>query len=289
MAILKPILGLMRCGDWGQKLTPKALVELLAAAVDLGIDTLDLADIYGNHSTNALLGDAFVISPELRQKFKLVAKIGIVLPTSMGNKRGIQYYDLSPEHLQKALDETRRALNVEKLDTLMLHRFDALMKPAETSDWLNQQRNLGSFASFAVSNFDAHALPVFDGLQAICANQIELSLQQSSALTNGTHIATLARGATVQAWSPLGGGELLATNTAAAARIQPILSEICAELELDAASALLRWVASVPSTQIVVGSTRADRLRDAVAACATPLPHDAWYALWEAARGFAVP
>ena len=270
-------------------MTAKALAALLSASAELGIDTLDLADIYGNHSTNALLGAAFAIAPELRRQFKLIAKIGIVLPSSAGNPRGIQHYNLSAKHLQKAFDETRFALNVECFDTLMLHRFDPLIKPAETSDWLNQQRALGSFANFAVSNFDARTLPVFDGLQAIRANQIELSLQQSSALTDGTHVATRARGAIVQAWSPLGGGELLATNTPTGTRIQTVLSAMSAEFALDAASLLLRWVASVPGTQIVLGSTRVDRLRDAIIACSKPLPHDAWYAMWEAARGFAVP
>ena len=51
---------------------------------------------------------------------------------------------------------------------------------------------------------------------------------------------------------------------------------------------LLRWVASVPETRIVLGTTKIERIRDAVHACAEPLARDAWYALWEAARDKAV-
>jgi predicted oxidoreductase len=58
---------------------------------------------------------------------------------------------------------------------------------------------------------------------------------------------------------------------------------------LDVASLLLRWVASIPGTRVVIGSTDAKRIHAAAEACATPLAKDAWYALWEAARGFPVP
>ena len=61
------------------------------------------------------------------------------------------------------------------------------------------------------------------------------------------------------------------------------------EFGLDAASLLLRWVASMPHTRVVIGSSDAGRIRAAARACAEPLPRDAWYALWEAARGFPVP
>ena len=61
------------------------------------------------------------------------------------------------------------------------------------------------------------------------------------------------------------------------------------EFGLDAASLLLRWVATIPGTRVVIGSSDASRIRAAARACAEPLPKDAWYALWQAARGVPVP
>jgi predicted oxidoreductase len=119
----------------------------------------------------------------------------------------------------------------------------------------------------------------------VAAHQIELSLANSAALADGTLDATRARGAEVQAWSPLGGGGLLQPPIP----LRDALHAIGDELGLDAASLLLRWVATVPDTRVVIGSTNADRIRAAAAACAAPLPKDAWYALWQAARGFPVP
>jgi predicted oxidoreductase len=64
---------------------------------------------------------------------------------------------------------------------------------------------------------------------------------------------------------------------------------MAADFGLDSAGLLLRWVATLPDTRAVLGTANRHRLADAVRACAEPLPRDAWYALYEAARGVAVP
>lgn len=289
MSTCLPLLGSMRFGDWGARLSPAGVADLLEAALDAGLDTLDLADIYGGHTTNALVGAAFALRPGLRTRFRLVAKIGIVTTANPINTRSLPYYDLSVAHLEDALAETQDTLGVEHVDMLMLHRFDPLLRVDEIAAWVLDLQREGRVGTFGVSNFDAHALARFDGLLPVAANQIELSLAHWAPLEDGTHGATLARDAEVQAWSPLGGGRLLDPNTPLGARLEPALRAMAAEFGTDPASLLLRWVATVPRTRAVLGSTRADRLHESAAACATPLPHDAWYALWEAARGHPVP
>jgi predicted oxidoreductase len=280
-----PILGSMRFGSWGANLSPAGVAALLEAALDAGIDTLDLADIYGDHGTNPLVGDALALRPGLRQRLRLLAKIGIVKVDSPGNARGVPYYDLSVRHLRAALDASLRDLRTDYVNVLMLHRFDPLLEPAAIADWVREERKSGRIGAFGVSNFGPHALALFDGVLDVAAHQIELSLANSGALVDGTLDATRARGAEVQAWSPLGGGGLLQPPIP----LRDALHAIGDELGLDAASLLLRWVATVPDTRVVIGSTNADRIRAAAAACAAPLPKDAWYALWQAARGFPVP
>jgi len=279
----------MRFGDWGARLSPQAVADLLEAALDLGIDTLDLADIYGGHTTNALVGAAFGLRPGLRARFKLIAKLGIVMSGSPGNARGVQHYDLTVEHLRQALNDTLLALDTDRVDTLMLHRFDPHLDPAAIADWVRDGQREARIGTFGVSNFGAHALALFDGHLPVIANQIELSLANSSALDDGAHTATRAHDAEVQAWSPLGGGDLLDPRSQTGSRLHEPLRTMSDEFGLDPASLLLRWVASLPQTRVVLGSTKIERLRDAVHACEEPLPHDAWYALWEAARGRAVP
>ena len=280
-----PILGSMRFGSWGANLSPAGVATLLEGALDAGIDTLDLADIYGDHATNPLIGDALASRPGLRQRLKLLAKVGIVRTSSPGNPRGVQHYDLSVRHLRAALDTSLRDLRTDHVEVLMLHRFDPLLEPAAITDWVREEQTAGRIGAFRVSNFGAHALGLFDGRLDIAGNQVELSLANSSVIEDGTLNATRARGAEVQAWSPLGGGGLLQPP----APLGDALQSIGGEFGLDTASLLLRWVATVPGTRVVIGSADANRIRAAADACATPLPKDAWYALWEAARGFPVP
>ena len=279
----------MRFGEWGARLSPAAVADLLEAALDLGIDTLDLADIYGGHTTNALVGAAFALRPRLRKRYRLIAKIGIVMTGSPGNARGVAYYDLSVEHLRDALYKTLSALGTQHVDTLMLHRFDPRIDPVAIVDWVREEQREGRVGDFGVSNFNAHAIALFDGRLPVVANQIELSLANSGVIDDGTLNATRARSAEVQAWSPLGGGDLLNLHSPVGGRVHGRLSEIASEFGMHPASLLLRWVASVPDTRVVLGSTKIERIRDAMHACAEPLPRDAWYALWEAARGTPVP
>ena len=280
------ILGSMRFGDWGARLSPAEVARLLAAALDLGIDTLDLADIYGGHTTNALVGAALRHDPSLRPRLHLLAKVGIVMPDSPGNARRVQHYDLSPTHLARALDGTLRDLGTDRVEVFMLHRPDPRIDVDAVTAWVGDEQARGRIGSLGVSNFDAHAISQFDARLPVVANQIELSLAQSSALEDGTAVATRARGAALQAWSPLGGGGLLARRDDALAHA---LDATAHEFGLDRAGLLLRWVASVPGTRVVLGTTNASRLSEAIHAVAEPLPRDAWYALWQTARGRPVP
>lgn len=280
------ILGSMRFGNWGARLSPADVARLLASALDLGIDTLDLADIYGGHTTNALVGAAFTQDPALRARLTLIAKAGIVMPDSPGNARRVQHYDLSPQHLGRALDATLRELGTDRVEVFMLHRPDPRLDADAVADWVRSEQARGRIGAFGVSNFDAHALAQFDGRLPVIANQIELSVTQSAATDDGTVAASRARGAELQAWSPLGGGGLLSRRDDALAHA---MDGIGHDIGLDRSSLLLRWVASLHGTRVVLGTAKAERLHDAVRAVAEPLPRDAWYALWEAARGRAVP
>ena len=143
---------------------------MLEGALDVGIDTLDLADIYGDHTTNPLVGDALALRPGLRQRLRLLAKVGIVKTDSPGNPRGVQHYDLSVRHLRDALDASLRDLRTDHVDVLMLHRFDPLLEPAAIADWVREeQMRRDASARSASPTSAAHALGLFDGKLDIVA------------------------------------------------------------------------------------------------------------------------
>lgn len=141
-----PILGSIRFGSWGANLSPTCVATLLEGALDAGIDTLDLADIYGDHTTNPLVADAMALRPGLRRRLHLLAKVSIVKTDRPGNPRGVQHYDLSVRHLRGALDASPRDQRTDRVDVLMLHRFDPLLEPAAIADWVREERAVATAA-----------------------------------------------------------------------------------------------------------------------------------------------
>jgi predicted oxidoreductase len=276
-----PIIGTMRLGTWGAHYSAQTLNAWLWQAAELGFDTLDTADIYGHHSTNALLGAAFALSPLLKSRFKLIAKIGICLPESQGNALGLQHYRADIAHLQKSLDDYIRDLGVDCVDQLLLHRIDPLIDPDAVTHWMHSAQQSGRMRNVGVSNASVAQLRLFENRIAICANQVELSLAHRAALDDLQPHA-LAHNCELQAYSPL---KQMAFDSA----LERSLQHWQQALMLDRAQLLLSWVASIPGVRVILGSTQIERLRLAQLACARPLPHDAWTELYIHARGTPLP
>lgn len=108
----------MRFGDWGARLSASQVADLRQAAPDVGIDTLDLADICRDHSTDRLVGDALRVPLPFFSRLRLVTKAGIVMPNSPENTRGMRDHNPSPQHLRQTLEATLRDLGADRVHTL---------------------------------------------------------------------------------------------------------------------------------------------------------------------------
>jgi predicted oxidoreductase len=69
--------GHWRLLEWN--LSPQALLTLVSQALELGISTIDYADIYGDYSCESIFGEALSIQPGLRKDLQLISKCGIKL------------------------------------------------------------------------------------------------------------------------------------------------------------------------------------------------------------------
>ena len=65
------VLGLWRIGQWG--MSPEQVASLINACLDLGIDTFDVADIYGDYQCESMLGAALQTNPALKSRIKLIS------------------------------------------------------------------------------------------------------------------------------------------------------------------------------------------------------------------------
>ncbi|MEO8672748.1 MAG: aldo/keto reductase [Tahibacter sp.] len=279
----------MRLGSWGAHLAPRAVADFLAACADAGVCDVDLANIYGDSTTNRLVGAAFALRPELRARLRLIAKVGIVLAEAGSSGPGDYRYDSSVAGLQRAIAASFTDLGVERIDVLMLHRMDFLTSATQLAELLQPMLTDGRIGAFGVSNATPLQVDLLASQLPVSAHQFELSVMQSCALFDGTHAHSQRHGFDIMAWSPLGGGAALDPQAVSSPQWQPTLVRLCDEHGLTPAQLLLRWVHSVPGTRAVLGTQRIERVIEACHAAAQPLPHTDWYALLEAARGVRLP
>ena len=85
----------------------------LHRCLELGITTIDTAEIYGLYRVEAALGQALALSPGLRAKLEIVSKAGIHIPNPLHPERKVGYYDVSAARLAQSLDQTLRLLGTD--------------------------------------------------------------------------------------------------------------------------------------------------------------------------------
>ncbi|NQV87102.1 MAG: aldo/keto reductase, partial [Woeseiaceae bacterium] len=178
----------------------------IRAAIAAGYTHFDHADVYSDGNSESIFSEVLREESALRDQLIITSKCGI-LQSSNPDIAITKRYDFSREYILRRVDESLQRLGIDYLDLLLLHRPDYLMDPedvASTFDTLMEQRKV---RNFGVSNFRPSQLSL---LQKYCsvpllANQIEINIDNISALTDGTLDQCLEHGITPMAWCPLGG------------------------------------------------------------------------------------
>lgn len=297
-------MGLARVSD-PSKLGPeqkRRAIGAFEAALDLGINFFDHADIYGGGASEAVFKDCLAAVPGVRQKIFIATKVGIC-------KSPPGYYDHSPKYMRDGLRGSLERMGVEYVDLYQLHRPDPLSDPRETAGVLEELVREGLVRQVGVSNYYPHqvlALRQFLSIPVV-ANQISISLLRLDPIYEGA-----ARGGgdgvldqceqlsiTPLAYSPLGAGWLTGRREAPAdhprrdtiERIMKALREMSASYDGATPTQLaIAWLLKHPAGIIpIVGSTNPDHIKEAAAGAKIELSRADWYRLWIAARGEPVP
>ncbi|MBF0845467.1 aldo/keto reductase, partial [Streptococcus danieliae] len=83
--------------------------------------------------------------PDLRDQMWIQSKCGIRIEE-------FTYFDFSKEHILKSVDGILKRLHIQQLDSLLLHRPDALMEPEEIAQAFDSLEETGKVRHFGVSN-----------------------------------------------------------------------------------------------------------------------------------------
>ncbi|OOE41802.1 oxidoreductase [Salinivibrio kushneri] len=283
--------GYWRLDDW--QMTPQQRLSFLKAHIDLGITTVDHADIYGDYRCETLFGQALNLDPSVRDDIQVVSKCDINLVSEAAPNRKINHYDTSYRHILASVDNSLSRLGVEKLDVLLLHRPDALMDADEVAEAFTTLRHHGKVAHFGVSNFTPSQ---FDLLQSrwdesLVTNQVEINPLRFDVVHDGTLDQLQRLRIKPMAWSCLAGGEMFNGESEQAVRVRDTLHAIGEELggaTID--QVIYAWVMRHPSQPLpIIGSGNIERVKAAKAAYDLNLTREQWYRIWVASKGHNVP
>ena len=258
-------------------------------AIDLGITSFDLADIYGGYTVEAQFGQALAAAPGLRQRLQIVTKCGIKLVNEARPDHRIKSYDSSRAHVLASVDHSLRALRTDHIDCLLLHRPDLLAQPDELAHTFSTLRAAGKVLHFGVSNHAPEQLAALHRRLPLATHQIEFSPLQMKALADGTLEQCTDLGLRPMLWSPLAGGRLFTGDGAQEQRVRAVLDELAAERGVASATVAYAWLLRHPSRPWpVTGSARLQALQAAVAALQLPLAAEDWYRVGQASMGVEV-
>lgn len=296
------VLGLMRIAEN----TDEQIRSLVATARDAGIDYFDHADIYSpgasTHGCERRFAKALRLGPSEREQVTLQTKTGIV-------KEGGPYYDFSYEHIVGSAEESLRSLDTDYIDVLLLHRPDPLVEPEEVAAAFDHLASSGKVRHFGVSN---HTPAQIDLLRTavthpLVVNQMQLSLPHAALLTEGIQANTWGataqvspdgagiveycriHGITLQAWSPYQSPSGAFVGSADYPELNAVLDRLAHRYGVTASGIATAWITRHPAfIQVVLGTTRPERVAEAAEAAAVRLSRQEWFELVRSA-GHRVP
>ena len=177
-------------------------VSTLHRALELGINLLDTADMYGPHTNEELIGQA--IRGKRDQVF-LASKFGILRDPANPAARGVSG---RPEYIRQSIEGSLKRLGVETLDLYYQHRMDPGVPIEETVGAMADLVKAGKVRYLGLSEASATTLERAHKVHPISALQSEYSLWSRDPEDNGCLAACQRLGIAFVPYSPLGRGFL---------------------------------------------------------------------------------
>ncbi|HUB69309.1 MAG TPA: aldo/keto reductase [Acidimicrobiales bacterium] len=136
------------CNNFGGRIDEAQSPRVIDAAVDVGINYFDTADVYGATKSEEFLGRALA---KRRGDVIIATKFGV--PLDAERKGGA-----SPAYVNQALDDSLRRLGTDYIDLFQLHKPDPQTPIADTLGALGELVQAGKVREIGCSNFSAAQL-----------------------------------------------------------------------------------------------------------------------------------
>jgi aryl-alcohol dehydrogenase-like predicted oxidoreductase len=289
LSVSRLALGTMNFGPYAGEAESFAMMD---AALELGIDLFDTANVYGQRRgegvTEQIVGRWLAQGGGRRERVVLATKVYGTMGEGPNDAR------LSAAHIRRACDDSLRRLQTDRIDLYQMHHVDRATPWEEIWQAMEQLVGAGKVLYVGSSNFAAwhivraNAVAATRHLLGIVSEQSFYNLYARTVeLEVVPACATLGVG--VLPWSPLGGGllggvlqKLAGGRRVASERIRRLVETrrpqlerweaYCAELGHPPADVALAWLLRQPAvTAPIVGPRTLAQLRDSVRALGVTL------------------
>ncbi len=227
---------------------PEAARTLLHRALELGVNLIDTADVYGgDNASELMIAEALHPYPA-----------GLVIATKGGQTSvdGQPVPDCRPEYLKEACERSLKALRLDTIDLYQLHNPDPDVPIEESLGALVELREAGKIRHIGVSNFFRELLDQALAAAPIVSVQNQYSVE--ARLSDPEVDVCAARGIAYMPWAPIMMGDL--------ARVAA-LERIGAARNATPAQVALAWLlARSPAMLPIPGTSSIAHLEENVAA-----------------------
>jgi aryl-alcohol dehydrogenase-like predicted oxidoreductase len=162
-------LGCMGMSEFYGRADEDEAIRTIHRALELGVDFLDTADMYGPFTNEKLVGRAI---SDRRDQVVLATKFGNVRGEN-GERLGI---DGSPEYVRNACDASLKRLGVDHIDLYYQHRVDQSVAIEETVGAMAELVAQGKVKHLGLSEASPQTIRRAHAVHPITALQTEYSL-----------------------------------------------------------------------------------------------------------------
>jgi aryl-alcohol dehydrogenase-like predicted oxidoreductase len=132
------------CNNFGGRIDEQRSMEVIDAALDVGVNFFDTADMYANGKSEELLG-----------RYLGARRRNVIVATKFGNEMEGRGRGARPEYVKQALNASLKRLKTDYVDLYQQHLPDPDVPIGETLGALDELVKAGKVREIGCSNFSA--------------------------------------------------------------------------------------------------------------------------------------